>query len=311
MIEKLKITLKEIIQQRNIKIGDFENRLQDLKKQEPQTDFYGGDMSVEVMFMLAKEYLIFSMPKELYKVPKTTINDVFSMWINNTKNSHTRRTRQHFINFIKRNDLILTGRSSHNQTDEFNVISNRLNWTYLMISRMSISEKTKQSYISNIKSIEKLLDISYLSNIRTLNTLKFLDWVGPFQLSRHHLADLLKSLEQSALKSTSLRPSKALLLVRALFYAPLPAKKLLSLPAPDEEGLFLQSGKKRFYVHESFVNFWKCFGETEYLFPASMRKWRNPESQLNTTVKRLGKQAKLPISLTPTMLCSVRGRILP
>lgn len=135
------------------------------------------------------------------------------------------------------------------------------------------------------------------------------------QFTGELLTRFLDFLEQKALDSSSERPYLALLVCRALIYAPLPAEKLFSLGAPDEEQFTLECEGEKFHVTVEFIKIWKSFNEP-HLFPSSLRNCKDPEKRLNTIIKRLSNGAKLPIRLTPTMLrrvrdaCCPKGRVL-
>jgi hypothetical protein len=174
------------------------------------------------------------------------------------------------------------------------------------------NEKSKETYLSYVSQLECKLDYFLLGIEKLL-------W-HPFhrdhpEFTGEVLTRFLDFLEQTALKSTSRRPYLAVLICRALICAPLPAQKLFSLGAPDEEQFTLECEGEKFHVTGQFIKFWKCFNEP-HLFPSSLRNCKDPEKRLNTMLKRLSKRAGLPICLTPTMLrlireaCCPKGRVL-
>jgi hypothetical protein len=242
-----------------------------------------------------------------------TIGEFLNSWVNESDNILTRRSRRSFTRLMRQADpqkkyqeskkLCFIAEQTIGNENEIQITSNLTAFIY----RAYKFFESKKTYRSYVIQLEYKLD-DFLLGIQKLV------WT-PFhrdhpQFTGEVLTHFLDFLEQIALKSTSSRPFLAVLICRALIYAPLPAQKLFSLGAPDEEYFTLACEGEKFHVTGEFIKFWKCFNEP-YLFPSSLRNCKDPEKRLNTTIKRLSKRAGLPICLTPTMLRLVRGACCP
>ena len=110
---------------------------------------------------------------------------------------------------------------------------------------------------------------------------------------------LFDYLESRALRSTTVRAYSDLLLCRALFYAPLPAKKLFVLSAPTRKpkGWFVKVNKALFRVPTSLTTLWKAFSLEDRLLPENF-----DEDYLSQKLRRLGKYADLSTTLNPSIL---------
>lgn len=158
--------------------------------------------------------------------------------------------------------------------------------------------KSKETYLAYLSSIYQLIVSPFVEN----------EMLFAREICPASLIDVLTMLEKKALKSTSILPYKHLFLCLAMIYAPLPAKQLFNLPAPDEETLCLRDGDRCFPVSQLFIDLWKCFGISEYLFSPTL--WnafiaKDPGSPLNQITKGWGRNARLPFSLTPRALRSL------
>ena len=110
---------------------------------------------------------------------------------------------------------------------------------------------------------------------------------------------LFEYLECRALKSTTVRTFTDILLCRALFYAPLPAKKLFALGPPEKKAKrwYVYSDTASFQVPNSFVLLWKEMSLGKQLLPREF-----DEDQLSKKISRLGKYAGLSTALNPSIL---------
>ncbi len=120
---------------------------------------------------------------------------------------------------------------------------------------------------------------------------------GP--ISSSELCKLFEYLEKRALKSTAVRSFYDILLCRALFYAPLSAKKLFDLDVPQKKGerYYLISDGQEFPVPRSFVELWKAFKLKDALFPYAF-----DEDLLSRKIRRLGEYAKINSLLSISVL---------
>jgi hypothetical protein len=244
----------------------------------------------------------------------STIDEFLDLWVNESDNILTQRSRRSFLRLMRQADpqkkyhqnkklCFIVEQTIENET---RITSNITAFIYRAYKFFE-NKKSKETYLSYLFQLECKLDYFLLGVEKLL-------W-RPFhqdhpEFTGEVLVRFLNFLEQTALDSTSERPYLALLICRALIYAPLPAQKLFSLGAPDEEQFTLECEGEKFHVTGQFIKFWKCFNEP-YLFPGSLRNCKDPEKRLNTTIKRLSKRAGLPICLTPTMLRLVRKACCP
>lgn len=245
-----------------------------------------------------------------------TIDEFLNLWVNESDNISTQRSRRSFVRLMRQADpqkkyhqhkklyFIIEKITGHE--NEKRITSNLTAFIYRAYKFFE-NKKSKDTYLSYVSQLECKLDYFLLGMEKLL-------W-RPFhrdhpQFTGEVLTRFLDFLEKTALKSTSKRPYLALLICRALIYAPLPAQKLFSLRAPDEKQCTLECEGEKFHVTGQFIEFWKCFNESQ-LFPSSLRNCKDPEKRLNTIIKRLSKRAELPICLTPTMLRLVREACCP
>jgi hypothetical protein len=254
-----------------------------------------------------------------------TIGEFLDLWVDETNNVRTRCSRKSFVRWMRQVDpqknyreykkLGFIVKQTIGNENETRIISNLTAFIYRAYKFLKTdlkNEKSKKQYSSYLFNIEGKLD-NFLLGMEKLLWRSF--HRDHPQFTGEILTRFLDFLEQKALDSTSGRPYLALLICRALIYAPLPAQKLFSLGAPDEEQYTLECEGEKFHVTGQFIKFWKCFNEP-HLFPNSLRNCKDPEKRLNTIIKRLSKRAKLPICLTPTMLrlvreaCCPKGRVL-
>lgn len=319
MIENLRRTLHEIIEKRQTTIRIFSHRLQAIKtgpNQEPITE----DIKSKTIKTFANNLIVETTNQSILN-SITTIQDFLNLWLNDSENITTRRSRASFIQLMKKSDpakkypywshinfITLNKNNKENEEQMFCSLNIIINRTRKMIKTMNISENSKNTYFGYLERLECMLENFLLGMEKILWAPLCIDHPS---LTIQTIANFLNFIEQAALKSVSIRPYQALLLCQTLIHAPLPAKKLLALLAPNEAELFLESDNRRFSVSESFVKFWKSFGETKYLFPECFRNCRNPESRINTSIMRLSERATLPISLTPKILRLVKKAYFP
>lgn len=114
--------------------------------------------------------------------------------------------------------------------------------------------------------------------------------------SLYEVEKFFEYLETRALKSTTIRAYKDVFLARALFYVPLPAKKLFFLDPPDAVGKSLHYQERQFPIPASFIELWKGFA-CDKLFSQELN-----ERLLHQKIRRLGEYAGLSIILTPSSL---------
>lgn len=307
MTENLRITLQTIIEGRTAFIETYSSRME-------------GKVDKAQAVNMQKIILTVGMPMVSQSV--STIDEFLNLWVSESDNAHTQSSRRSFLRLMRKADpqkkyhpnkkLYFIVEQTIGNENETRITSNLTAFIYRAYKFLKSEEKSRETYLSYVSQLE------YKLNDFVLGTEKLL-W-APFhqdypQFTGEVLARFLNFLEQTALKSTSRRPYLAVLICRALIYAPLPAQKLFSLGAPDEEQFTLEYEGEKFHVTGQFIKFWKCFNEP-YLFPSSLRNCKDPEKRLNTTIKRLSKRAGLPICLTPTMLrlvreaCCPKGRVL-
>lgn len=305
MIENLRTTLQTIIQSRTAFIQAHSNRME-------------GKVDKAQAVNMQKIILTVEMPMVSQSVG--TIDEFLNLWMDEADNILTQRNRMSFLRLMRKADpqkkyhpnkklYFIVEQTIENET---RITSNLTAFIYRAYKFLQNEEKSRKTYLSYVSQLECKLDYFVLGMEKLL-------W-APFhrdypQFTGDVLTRFLDFLEQTALKSTSSRPFLAVLICRALIYAPLPAQKLFSLGAPDEERFSLECEGEKFHVTGEFIKFWKCFNEP-YLFHSSLRNCKDPEKRLNTTIKRLSKRAGLPICLTPTMLrlvreaCCPKGRVL-
>ncbi len=306
MIENLRITLQTIIQSRTAFIQAYSNRNEGMGTQ--------TDMKAQAV---NRQKIISTLEIPMVLESIDTIGQFLNSWVNESDNLSTQRSRRSFVQWIMR---YADPQKKYQKKERINFIIKQIteyeNKEYIICNLHGLiyraykaieNEKSKKQYSSYLFNMEGRLDDFLLGMEKLL-------W-RPFhrdhpQFTGEVLTYFLDFLEQTALKSTSPRPYLALLICRALMYAPLPAKKLFSLGCPNEQQLILESEGKKFHVTDQFIKFWKCFNEP-HLFPTSLRNCKDPEKYLNIVIKRLSKRAKLPICLTPTMLRLVREACCP
>lgn len=324
MIENLHRTLNKIVEEREARINHLKAVFQHVEDRSGQP-FEEKDKARNLEIF--KDTLILDIPTESSLHSIKTFRDALEHWVKNSNSEKKKRDKRSFLELLKTNRIF--DEKHLNQPLETVILDNEgnvpeaTNILYIFtlrahreISSLKIPESSKNTYLGYISKIEemmtnylagveKLLWVPYLENTACAKTPK-----NRFNLKHREIAKFLEFVEQKALNSTSIRPYKALLLCRSLICAPLPAKKLFSLAAPNEQNSSLECEGQEFPVTATFIKLWKCFDE-KYLFPNSLRTYRNPEQYLNLTIKRLSKRAKLPICLTPTMLRLVREAYSP
>jgi hypothetical protein len=117
------------------------------------------------------------------------------------------------------------------------------------------------------------------------------------RLSANDAAKLFDFLETRALKGTTIRAYQDILLVRAMFYAPVTEKELFDLGLPNEQSRTLQSGDAYYRIPCSFISLRKALPQSDRLLGRQF----DPR-QLHKKIRRLGDYAGLGMSLTPSML---------
>lgn len=321
MIENLHRTLYEIIQEREARMAHLRTVIQHFENYSGQAfDEKEKARRLEIY----KDILILDFPIEPKYHSIKTFRDAIDCWIECSNNKKKKRDRTSFKSLLQKKGIF--NREDLNQVLEPTLFDKEedslvgTNSLYILTLRadreiraLKISEHSKATYLGYISQIEKMMT-DYFTGAGKLLWLPYLESIASKRNTKENRSDLkhreiakfLEFVEQRARNSTSIRPYQALLLCQALIHAPLPAKKLLSVHAPKDTELFLESNKHRFPVSASFIKFWKSFGETEHLFPESLRTCRNPESRINITITRLSKRANSRVTLTPKILCSIK-----
>lgn len=324
MIENLRRTLQETIEERTTRINRLKAVFQHVEDR-LERPFEGKNTTRTLEIFKDTLILDIQAKSKLHSIK--TFRDVLEYWVKSSNSEKKKRDKRSFIELLKKNRIFTENHL--NQPLEIVTLSNEkevseiTNILYIFTLRayreiptLEIPESSKNTYLGYISKIEemitdyfseigKVLWVPYLENTPCAETPK-----NCFNLQRREIAKFLEFLEQKALNSKSIRPYLALLVCRALIYAPLPAQKLLSLEAPNEQNSSLELEGQQFHVTDQFIALWKYLNES-YLFPSSLRDCKDPEKRLNTMIKRLGKRANLSISLTPKMLRSVKGAYFP
>jgi hypothetical protein len=233
--------------------------------------------------------------------PGKTFLEWLSPWINNGANESTIDQRNCFSKILENleweNKRIFPSGSS-----KFHL--NEMKWSlikcYGSILLNPLYEKSKKTYIGYIRKIDESITKSFHSLDKICSELTK-DY-PPQKGSRKNVtislaAEFLRSLEDKALKSSARSPFPFtnLLLAWASILMPIPAKQLILLQAPDIENFRLQLDSTTIPLARSFIKFWKSFGEIEFMFPASIRAWKNPESYLNQIIKRQWKKLNFKV----------------
>lgn len=318
MIENLRCTLREIIEIRQTAMRIFSHRIQAIKTG-PNQQHITEEIKSKTIKTFANNLIVETTDQSILN-SIITIQDFLELWLNDSENITTRRYRTSFIQLMKKSDpakkypyrspinfAILNNNNGENEEQMFCSLNIIINRTRKMIKTMNISANSKNTYFGYLERLECMLENFLLGMEKILWAPLCIDHPS---LTIQTIGSFLDFLEQAALKSASIRPYKALLLCRALIYAPLPAQKLFALTAPNEQNSSLECEGREFPVTRTFIKLWKCFNE-KHLFPNSLRTYRDPEQYLNLTIKRLSRRAKLPICLTPTMLRLVRETYFP
>ena len=313
MIENLRNTLRENLEDRDARVKHCESALRTGKIVLKQPF---REENVSKASRLLRDELILGINTAPVLTPQT-MRDAFNLWIKSAVNPKTQRARTSFYELMKKLNILEKAFLDCPFIAERLLI--RLSKAFSTIQNTKMNTTSKESYFCYIRKIRDFVFYCISRIDKTLwnperefwdESINKLNANSP-KLTRRIIAEFLDFLEQDALKSSSIRRYEAILLSQTLIYAPLPGQQLLALRAPNKQHMYLQSHDQRFQVPESFVKFWECFGETEHLFPASLRNWRPPENRIHKRIERLGKRAKLPISITPTMLRSVREAYFP
>lgn len=160
------------------------------------------------------------------------------------------------------------------------------------INESRLEDTLKKTYLDMTAELE-----AHIKKDLYITPIQIFKKAQPLTLAE--LAHLFECLEKRALRSTTVRAFTDILIARALVYAPLPAKKLFSLPPPTKspQGWVLTCDNKPFSVPYSFVKLSQALSSPTRLLPKVLS-----EDLLSKKIRNLGRYAEISTTLNPSIL---------